>query len=105
MVEIHLYGKLRQLLEEYQPRQDTVVVVEPSPHDTVGSLIERMGIPVSEVSHIFVNAKLLATRNRSGVFYGYPQAGSDLADWGLSLAVNDGDRIGLFGRDMAILGM
>jgi hypothetical protein len=38
-------------------------------------------------------------------FYGYPQSGSDLSEWDLSLPVEGGDRIGLFGHDMSILGM
>jgi len=105
MVEIHVYGKLRQHFEESRPGQDTVVLVEPDPQDTVRSLLEATGIPVDEISHIFVNAKLLSTRNSMAAYYGYPQAGADLTDWGLDVPVGDGDRIGLFGRDMAILGM
>jgi hypothetical protein len=33
------------------------------------------------------------------------QAGSDLSDWDLNVPVDNGDRIGVFGRDMALLGM
>lgn len=105
MVEVHLYGKLRRYTEEYRPLQDTVILLDPDTVDTLGLLLERTGIPVDEVNHIFLNAKLLATRNRMGSLYGYPQVGSDLSGWDLSVAVGDGDRIGLFGRDMAILGM
>ncbi|HSJ56757.1 MAG TPA: hypothetical protein VLC95_06235, partial [Anaerolineae bacterium] len=90
---------------QYRPGQDIVVLVEPGPQDTVGSLLVGMGIPIEEISHIFVNAKLLATRNSMAAYYGYPHTGSDLSDWNLTVAVEDGDRIGLFGRDMAVLGM
>jgi hypothetical protein len=34
-----------------------------------------------------------------------PQSEPDPSDWDLQVAVGDGDRLGLFGRDMAILGM
>ena len=105
MVEIHLYGKLRRYAEDYRPGRDTVVLLEPGAVDSLGALLERLSVPADEINHIFVNAKLLATRNRMAPFYGYPQAGSDLSDWGLDAVVGDGDRIGLFGKDMAILGM
>jgi len=87
------------------PGQDIVLLAEPGPQDTVGSLLEGVGVPVDEISHVFVNARLLATRNSMAAYYGYPHTGSDLADWNLGVPVGDGDRIGVFGRDMAILGM
>jgi hypothetical protein len=64
-----------------------------------------MRIPVEEINHIFFNAKLLASRTRMASFFGYEQAGSSLSDWNLNVHVDKGDRIGLFGRDRAILGM
>jgi hypothetical protein len=64
-----------------------------------------MGIPHEEINHIFFNAKLLASRTKMASFFGYQQAGSNLSDWNLNVRVGRGDRIGLFGRDMAILGM
>jgi hypothetical protein len=105
MLEIHLYGKLRRYVEEYRPGQDAVVWLESGPVDTIDSLLERIGIPSDEINHIFFNAKLLASRNRMASYYGYQQSGSDLSGWDLNVAVADGDRIGLFGRDMAVLGM
>ena len=105
MVEIHLYGKLRRYVEEYRPGEGTVVMLEPDPVDTVGSVLERTGVPVGDINHIFLNAKLLVSRTRMASLYGYQQASSDLSNWDLNIAVGDGDRIGLFGKDMAILGM
>jgi hypothetical protein len=105
MLEIHLYGKLRRYADEYRLAHNAVILLEPGPIDTVGSLLERMGVPVDEINHIFFNAKSLASRNRMASYYGYQQSGSDLSGWDLNVAVGDGDRIGLFGRDMAILGM
>lgn len=105
MVEVHLYGKLRRYAEDYRPGRDTVICLEPGTVDSLGALLEQLGLPAGEVNHIFMNARLLATRNRMAPFYGYPQAGDDLSDWDLDVAVTDGDRIGLFGKDMAVLGM
>jgi hypothetical protein len=105
MVEIHLYGKLRRYAGDYRPGQATTIHLDPGSEDTIASLLTSVGIPIDEIHHIFYNAKLLATRNRMGAYYGYPQSGSDLSKWDLSVAVGDGDRLGLFGSDMAILGM
>jgi hypothetical protein len=105
MVEIHLYGKLRRFAQEYRPREDTVILLEPGPVDTIGSLLERIKVPVDEINHIFFNARLLASRNRMASFYMLPQSEPDPSDWDLQVAVGDGDRLGLFGTDMAILGM
>jgi hypothetical protein len=105
MVEIHLYGKLRRHAEHCRPIEDCVVMFADSAGDTLESVLAEAGIPVGEINHIFVNAKLLASRNRMASFYGYPQSGSDLSGWDLTIPVKGGDRIGLFGHDMSILGM
>ena len=105
MIEIHLYGKLRGYTKSLHPAQDSVIMLEPRPDETIASLLAQMGIPVAEINHIFFNAKLLATRTKVASFLGYQQAGPSLSDWDLNVHVGKGDRIGLFGRDMAILGM
>jgi hypothetical protein len=105
MIEIHLYGKLRGYAKSAQPSPAGVIMLEPRPGETIASLLAHMGIPSEEINHIFFNAKLLATRNKTASFFGYEQAGSSLSDWSLNVQVGMGDRIGLFGRDMAILGM
>ena len=105
MVEIHLYGKLRHYGGDPRSISDGAILLEPRPFETITSLLARVGVPVEEINHIFFNAKLLATRNKMASFLGYQQAGSSLSDWDLSVPVDKGDRIGLFGTDMAILGM
>jgi len=67
--------------------------------------VGRVGIPVDEINHIFFNSKLLATRTSTAPYLDYRQVRSNLFDWDLSIPVDDGDRIGLFGRDMSVLGM
>jgi hypothetical protein len=105
MIEIHLYGKLRGYAKSLQPAPHGVIMLEPRPDETIASLLAHMGIPREEINHIFFNAKLLATRNKMASFLGYQQVGSSLSDWDLNVRVDKGDRIGLFGTDMAILGM
>jgi hypothetical protein len=105
MVEIHLYGKLRSYNRGPRAGLDSVLQVEPGPSETIATLLAQEGIPVEEINHIFYNAKLLTTRTARGKFYGYQQVSDSLADWDLGIPVGDGDRLGLFGKDMAILGM
>jgi len=105
MVEVHLYGKLRRYAKPDRAGQVAIIRAESGPEDTMGSFLERIGVPVEEINHVFLNAKLVATRNTLAALYGYPQAGANLSDWGLKVTLGDGDRIGLFGTDMAVLGM
>jgi len=105
MLEIHLYGSLRRYAQESRPGQDCVIALESSRGETMLSLLARVGIPVDEINHIFFNANLLATRAKTAPFMGLPQARSNLSDWDLNIPVKSGDRIGLFGTDMAILSM
>ena len=103
MVEIHLYGRLRHYVNG--SRDGGVIRLEPGPDETIASLLVHTGIPVDEINHIFFNSKLLATRTKAAAFLGFRQANADLSDWDLDVPVDDGDRVGLFGRDMAVLGM
>ena len=105
MVEVHLYGKLRQYAPAPAKGQARVLCVKPQRDETVASLLNNAGIPVDEVNHIFLNARLVATRSHAATLFGYPQAQEDVMDWDLALPVADGARIGLFGRDLVVLGM
>ena len=104
-MEIHLYGKLRRYAKQARPSSDCTIVLEPGPGETITSLLAHMGIPVDEINHVFFNSKLLVSRTQTASFLGYLQARSSLFDWNLNVPVNSGDRIGLFGTDMAVLGM
>ena len=105
MVEIHLYGQLRRYAGDPQNGRGAVAVLVRRGDETIASLLENAGIPADEVNHIFLNAKLLATRTSAARFMGYQQVRSDPLDWDLDVPVGDGDRVGLFGSDMAMLGM
>lgn len=105
MVEIHFYGLLRQYVQDPGCNSKCVVKLEPFSGETVASLLARLGVPVDEINHVFYNAKLLASRTKMASWMGFPQAGTNLSDWDLDIPVDIGDRIGLFGADMALLGM
>jgi hypothetical protein len=105
MIEIHLYGKLRRYAGHFRPMEGTVVHREVRDGETLQSVLEQTGIPTDEIGHIFFNAKLLATRNPMAPFYGYRQQRDSPFNWDLNLPLTDGDRLGLFGTDLPILGM
>jgi hypothetical protein len=105
MVEIHVYGKLRRYATNGQSARASVIALEPDTRETLTSLLARAGIPVEEINHIFFNGNLLVSRAKAASFMGFTQTGSDVSGWDLNVPVDNGDRIGLFGRDMALLGM
>jgi hypothetical protein len=105
MVEIHVYGNLRRYAKDTRTDHQSVLVVQPHPDETIGSLLAQAGIPVDEINHIFFNAELLASRSRMAPFMGYLQSRPDVSDRDLEVPVENGDRIGLFGTDMPVLGM
>jgi len=105
MVEVHLYGSLRRYAADSRPDRESVGRLEPRPGETVGTLLEWLGISPAEVSHIFLNGTLLFTRNAMAPWLGYQQARADAPtqDQGLDFPLRDGDRLGLFAQDMAML--
>ena len=105
MVEIHMYGNLRRYVKDTRTDHQSVLALEPHPDDTIASLLALAGIPIDEINHVFFNAKLLASRSRVAPFMGYLQSRSNVLDWNLEVPVENGDRIGLFGTDMPVLGM
>ena len=80
-----------------------VIKAKSQADDTIESLLTRLGISIDEIYNIFYNSKLLATRSNMAKWIGYRQVRSDPFDWDLNVKVKPGDRIGLFGRDMAAL--
>ena len=103
MIEIHLYGKLRKMLDHDILSESNVLRLSPEPGETIASVFERMGISAEDVYSLFLNARLLAARSNMVRWLGYQQAGVDPLSWDLNVPVSSGDRIGLFGRDMAAL--
>jgi hypothetical protein len=105
VVEVHLYGQLRRYAADPRPDRESVVRLEPRSGETVGTLLERLGIPPAEAYHIFLNGALLSTRNNMAPWLSYQQVrtGMPTCDQGLDFPVRDGDRLGLFAQDMAML--
>jgi hypothetical protein len=103
MVEIHLYGKLRRYAENTDTAKDYVLRIFPKTDETVASLLFRAGISAEDIYSIFLNRKLLAARSGMAIWLRHRQVRSNPFDWNLDVPVNSGDRLGLFGRDMAAL--
>jgi hypothetical protein len=100
-VEIHLYGSLRRYAPDSRPNRESVVRLEPRPVETVGTVLERLGISPAEVYHVFLNGAILATQNSMAPWLRYQEAGA--CDRGLDAPVEVGDRLGFFAGDMALL--
>jgi len=82
MIEVHLYGKLRRFSDNADPKSQSVALVQCQPEDTVGRIVDRLGVSVTELgSNIFLNGKYA----------------------NLESSVQDGDRLGLFPDDMQLL--
>ncbi len=108
MMEVHLYGSLRRHAPDPRPDRESVVLLEPLPGETVGMMLERLGITLTEIYHVFLNGALLSTRNSMAPWLGYQQVtrgsvGRPATAGGLDTPVQSGDRLGLFARDMGLL--
>ena len=103
MIDIHVYGKLRRFAADKNPDDNSIIWVEAVKGETIGELLKRIGIDEEEIYTIFLNSSLLITRTKMGPYLGYQQAEKQVHVWDLSTPVKDGDRVGLFGRDMATL--
>ncbi len=80
-VEVRLYGKLRRFGTLKEVNSDSTVAVEVSEGETVQAVLRRLGVAREEVSNIFLNGRLAGPEQE----------------------VKDGDRMGLFPRDMSLL--
>ena len=102
-VDIRLYGKLRHFVKEPETGHDNLMRISPQPGETLVQLLARLEIPLEDIYTIFLNSKLLASRSLMAYRMGFQQVNEDPLDWNLEIVVETGDRIGLFGRDMAAL--
>jgi len=102
-VDIHLFGKLRRFVKEPEAGHDNLMRIAPQPEETLEQLLARLEIPLEDIYTIFLNSKLLASRSLMAYRMGFQQVNEDPLDWNLEIVVETGDRIGLFGRDMAAL--
>ena len=99
-MEVHLYGSLRRYAPDSRPDRESVVRVVPQPEETVGTVLEQVGISPSDVYHVFLNGALIATSNSMAPWLKYQRGDGGS---GLETPVRPGDRLGLFARDMGLL--
>ena len=82
MIEVHLYGKLRRFSDNQDPTRDSIIYVPAKKGDTIEDIVRRIGIPLEELgSNIFLNGRY------------FP----------LGRKVKDGDRLGIFPDNMAMI--
>ena len=81
MLEIHLYGILRKLVEGSKASEDTIMHVEYKDGESFAELIERLGIEQSRIGDCFINGILANPSN----------------------LLHDNDRIGLFPFNMILI--
>lgn len=99
MIEVHLYGKLRRHAPDARASGESVVRLERHPEETVRSALERVGIAPEDVYHLFLNGAMFTTQNSMAPWLEYQQAAAE----GWDTRLDSGDRLGVFGRDMALL--
>ena len=82
MVEVHLYGKLRRFSDNQDPTRHSIVNIPAKEADTVSSIVRRIGIPREEIgNNIFLNGRYSSFER----------------------GVKDGDRLGIFPDNMAMI--
>ncbi len=99
MVELHVYGELRRYAAETRADGESVVRLLPGPDETLRSVLEKIGIPPEDLYHVFLNGALVSSRNSMAPWLEYRETDGG----GLDTPIGDGDRLGLFARDMALL--
>jgi len=102
-VEIHLYGKLRKYAPDPHADRENVLRVALQAGDTIRSALEHAGIAEEEVCHIFLNGALFSTHNSMAPWLGYRQAQENVHQRETDVILEPGDRLGIFGHDMAAL--
>ncbi len=81
MIEVHLYGLLRELVKGSRANEDTVMQCEYKEGEKFSEFIVRLGLDMNDIGDCFINGVLA-----------HPD---DL--------LNDGDRVGLFPFNMVLI--
>jgi len=108
VVEVYLYGKLRRYAPASRASGQSVVRLDVEDDETVATLLERVGVPSDDICHVFLNGAILSTKNAMAPWLKYEHADgssvgrSDTAE-SLDAPVHNGDRLGIFAHDMALL--
>ncbi len=81
MIDIHLYGCLRKLVEGSTASEDTVFYLDAIENETFSEMISRLNLTMKDLGDCFLNGTLVKPDD----------------------IVEDGDRIGLFPFNMVLL--
>ena len=104
MIEVRLFGDLRRYAKDARPASDTILYLPAAETATVGQVLARIGIDPGEVSHVFLNGRLLP-RALYPITLGYPLAApqplTPERHW--STPVQKGDRVGIFPANMGVV--
>jgi hypothetical protein len=105
MIELHLYGDLRQHTGQEATSAPSVVQLVISDQETVGSVLREVGIDAAEVGQVFLNHKLLDSHCSMRPWLGYQSAEERIPSAGsyLDAPIRSGDRVALFPTNMAML--
>lgn len=102
-VEMHLYGQLRKYAPDPRADRENVLRFTLQAGDTVHTALAHAGIAEDEVCHIFLNGALFSTHNSMAPWLGYRQAQANVHRRETDVMLKPGDRLGIFGHDMAAL--
>lgn len=102
-VEIHLYGKLRKYAPDPRADRENVLHFTLDSGETIRDVLARADITEEEVCHIFLNGALFSTHNSMAPWLGYRQAQANVHQREADVVLKPGDRLGIFGHDMAAL--
>ena len=58
-LEIHLYGRLRNLVKGSRPDEDTILTLDYMENETFEELIDRLGVKRSDIGDCFLNGTLV----------------------------------------------
>lgn len=102
MIEVRLFGHLRQRVAGSSPTTDTVVHLPALGGETVGQVLAQIGVEPAEVGHVFVNGRLLP-RSVYPITLGYLLAAPEplAPEEYLAAPVQPGDRLAIFPRTMS----
>jgi len=103
MIEVYLYGELRRLAPDARPTGQSVIRL--TDVETVADVLRHLKVAEDQVGNIFLNGRLLATRNSMAPWLRYMTAGESVLDAGqpCQVTLRPGDRLGLFPITMAML--
>jgi molybdopterin converting factor small subunit len=81
MIEVHLYGLLREIVPGSQASEDTILHIEARENEEFHQFVRRLGLESTDISDCFINGRLARKSDR----------------------IKSGDRVGLFPYNMRLI--